>query len=135
MAAPSAPSTSSSKGSVGADPPPMWVTSLVEAFAAAQRQFDPSNAREVVAVMDHFPTVLEACAKFAKAVGSRSVDAVELPPAAASQFLELGALLQKSVGPARTGLRGAKRLVQDRIDRYTTGRAKDAAWDVSANKR
>lgn len=126
---------STSKGPAGADPPPMWVSGLVDAFANAQRQFDPSNAREVVAVMDHFPTVLEACAKFAKAVGSRSVDAVELPPAAATQFLELGSILQKSVGPARTGLRSAKRLVQGRIDRYTEARPKEAAWDVKANQR
>ena len=123
-----------SKAPAGSEPIPVWVRGLEEAFANAQRQFDPSHASDVVAVMEHFPAVIEACAKFAKAVGSRSVDAVELPPAAATQFLELGAILQKSVAPSRTGLNAAKRLVQDRIERYRAGRAKDAMWDVAAYK-
>lgn len=125
---------SSSSGTPSVDRPPPWVIGLTDALAAAQRQFDPANARAVVAVMDHYPAVMEAMAKFATAIGSRSVDAVDLPPSAQEMFLQLGAQQMKAVGPARDGLTAAKRTVLDRIKRYQDARSQDAAWDVRANQ-
>lgn len=112
---------------------PAWVQMIVDALATAEKGFSPDRARTVVAVMDHYPTVLEAMARFATALGKKSVDSVDLPPAAQEMFLALGTIQQKAVQPARDGLQAAKKTVQDRIARYQGQRSQDAAWDVRAN--
>jgi hypothetical protein len=117
----------------GSQPP--WARGIIDQLAAAQRQFDPSNATAVVEVMDHLPDVMEAMAGFMTAVGKKSVSAVDLPPGSQTIFLELGAFMRKAGGPIRTGLAAAKRSVADRIARYLAQRPQDAAWDLSANKQ
>jgi arylsulfatase A-like enzyme len=107
---------------------------MLDQFAAARGQFDPHNAKAVVALMDHFPTVLEGMAEFATAIGRQSVDAVDLPPAAQETFLALGKFQRQAVGPVRDALTAARDTVRDRIARYQEGRSQDEAWDVSKNR-
>lgn len=116
------------------DPAPAWVVGLTEALNQAQNGFTPENARAVVAVMDHLPTVLEEVAKFCTALGNKSVEAVELPQSAASLMAELGAMQMAAVRPVGEGLAAAKAQVADRIQRYLDARPQDAAWDVTKNQ-
>ena len=126
---------SSSSTATGSEPPPAWLTATVDQLHAATQGFDPSRAREVVAVMEHYPTLLEAMADFAERIGRQSVDSVDLPPAAQEMFLSLGSIQRKCVAPARDGLTAARRMVEDRIARYREGRPQDEAWDVGKNKQ
>jgi hypothetical protein len=125
---------SSSAAASSSEAVPAWVKMIVDAVAAAEKDFTPDRARAVVAVMDHYPTVLEAMAKFAQTLGKKSIDSVDLPPSAQEMFAALGSIQMKSVGPARDGLAAAKKTVADRIARYQAQRSQDAAWDVRANR-
>jgi len=124
---------SSSRMTVARTAQPQWARQLIETLASAQRQFSPDNATAVVEVMDHLPSVLEAMGKFCRNVGARSVDAVDLPPAAQEVFLNIGNMQMKAAGPVDRALQAAKRTVMDRIARMQAQRAKDKAWDVSRN--
>jgi len=117
------------------EPMPAWMLAAIDGLDAAGGAYAPEQAREVVAVMEHFHEVLAAAGRFATRVGETSADAVALPASAREMFLELGSIQARSVEPVREGLAAAKRTVLDRIHRYEEGGEMEARWDVDRNKR
>ena len=113
---------------------PPWHTQLVDALSNAQRSYNPELAMQAVAVMEWLPETQEAIARFYTALGSRSVEMVELPPSTAQFFAQLGQQQQRSAGALRTAMAACKKSVQDRIERIRRGRQQDAAWDVDRHR-
>lgn len=122
------------KGGAKTTAQPNWHKQVHDALAAAQRSYTPEVAMQAVAVMEWLPDLHMDVAKFYTALGSRSVEMVDLPPSTQSFFAALGSQMQKQHGALVSAMAAAKKSVQDRIDRVLRGRQQDEAWDVKKHK-
>lgn len=111
-------------------PQPAWVTEFLDLLASAGREFSPENARAMVEVVDHYPKLLHGMSQFAKDVATRSVEAVEMPPAAAESLLSLAGIQERMADAVESAMGSVRKVLDWHIQRASSGSAKVEAWDV-----